>query len=224
MVIITEIDYEAFYERLAMSFSGMNSQQLDRDGYQRDKVTSGFRKKARILTLKESETTLRVDMLPAWVEAYEQTQGKPPKLMLIDSADDLALPVDHRGSTEKYDRLASIYTYLKNFALNTRMCIITTSQSQRRGETRQWLTSGTIAESIAKSQKLHIGVSINANDIEANLGYARLYLFKNTYGPVGARCWFQNDFSRGQFYVEYGDFKAEEYKNMLVTREGVSIE
>jgi len=163
--------------------------------------------------VSDEEKSSRVDELPGLLEAAEEKHGQKPRLILIDSADDFLPPVgSYRGDIEKN---TAIYVWLKNWAKNEDLCVVTTTQAQRRGENRWWSSGSTVGDNIKKIQKATVAISINATPLEIDGGFGRFFLFKNTEGPVGAKIWFKKGFEIGQMFTKQGNYNHLEYLEML---------
>jgi len=220
LVVINEMSNKVFRQRLQMSLAGMTTGDLrsKRDEAQ-EQINRSFLQKSDIVLVSEDEKNMPIDDLESIIEESEQELGKPIKLILLDSADD-CLPPKTKQCKSRIEESTAIYTWLKNFSKDEDKCIVTTSQSQRRGETLFWLTSKTIGDDINKVRKATLGISINAREEEVRKNIGRLLVFKNTNGPTGARCWFKPDFFRGQFCKQSGKYNMAEYKQLLETIKG----
>jgi KaiC/GvpD/RAD55 family RecA-like ATPase len=217
LVIINEASNKMFRRRLYMSMTGTTKDELN-DSLQSiiQQSKRALIKKSDIILLNEEEKGMCVDDLPNILSevATKSARRKDVKLILIDSADDFLPPKGGKYRTG-IEKSTAIYTWLKNYSKDNGLCIVTTSQSKRIGETAWWLTSGTIGDDINKVRKATLGISINATDQEVELGISRILVFKNTDGPTGAKAWIANDFSRGQFCTNSGRYDYTEYKEML---------
>jgi len=201
--------------RFHMSFSGMTESEVYSNRLEVKKRTKGsLLRKSNLFLLGEDEKEMSVDRLPAVLEEIRIKYGKEPKLILIDSADDMLPPSGVRYKEQLTETTAK-YVWLKNFAKDNEICVVTTVQAQRRGETMYWLKASTVSDDINKARKATVGISLNANDIEDTLGYLRLFLFKNTDGKVGARAWIKTDFERGQFSIDNGRYNKLEYDELI---------
>jgi archaellum biogenesis ATPase FlaH len=201
--------------RMKMTFSGMTKEEIAADPQTvASRIQEGSTHHAEVFLLSEDEKGMSVDELPSVLEETEErNHGEKIRLVLLDSADDMLPP---RGKYHsELEKTTAKYTWLKNFAKDTERAIITTVQSQRIGETRYWLTKGTVAEDINKSRKATLGVSLNATRDEVEKGFMRWLVFKHSEGRTGGRCWIRSDFSRGQLYTESGEYRKEQYKAMV---------
>lgn len=220
LVVINEMSNRVFRQRLQMSLTGMTADELRSDKRAaQQQIDISFQQKSDIVLVSEDEKNMPIDDLESIIEESEQELGKEIKLILLDSADD-CLPPKGRQYKGRIEETTAIYTWLKNFSKDTDRCIVTTSQSQRRGETIYWLTSKTIGEDINKVRKATVGISINAREEEVRKNIGRVLIFKYTNGPTGARCWFVPDFSRGQFCKQSGRYNQAEYKQLLENMKG----
>lgn len=200
--------------RLRMAFSGLDQRAINQQPQTvQGMIQDSLMKKSNILLLSDEEKGMNVTDLPLVLDDIEERHGMRPRLILLDSADDMEAPVGRYNS--KLDENTALHTWLKNYAKDEEICIVTTVQSQRGGENRWWLTSGTVGENIYKARRATVGISINASPGEIELGYHRLYLFKHTDGPVGAKVWAKRDFSKGQFVMDSGRYIHQEYWAML---------
>lgn len=222
LVIPTEMGNWTWRLRMKMSLTGLRQDEVPEEPKRvRKKIDESMTRGSDIMLLEEEEKGMAVTDLPSVVEEVRERSGRNVRLVLLDSADEMEPPPgQYRNNIE---RSKASYIFLKNYAKDEDMCIVTTSQSQRRGETRWWLTSGTIGDDINKVRKAHVGISINALDDELEKGLGRLLIFKNTDGPVGAKAWIQNDYSRGQFAISSERYNKETYREIMRQR-GISIE
>jgi len=201
--------------RFKMSFGGLTEKEIyENPGLARSATKRSLLKKSDLFILSDKEKEMSVDDIPSVVDEIRQKHNKHIKLILIDSADDMEPPKGKKyrdkieGSTEKY-------TWLKNYAKDNDICIITTVQSQRRGGEKKWLDATTISDDITKARRATVGISLNVSMEEEKLGYCRIYLFKHTDGRVGTRIWVKQDFSIGQFVVDWGKYNPLLYKEMI---------
>jgi len=201
--------------------TGMTREEMDNDSAKaKSQTKKSMIKRSEIFLLSEEEKGMAVDDLPATLDEIEEKTGKKIRLILIDSADDMLPPKSPElQRATSIEKSTAKYTWLKNYSKDNDLCILTTCQSQRRGETKWWLTSGTIGDDINKVRKATFGISINGLDSEVKLGLARLLVFKNTDGPTGQACWIANDFERGQFCVDNGPYNRSEYKELMAEME-----
>lgn len=215
LVIMNEMSNRMFKKRLKMCITGMTERELrDNPREAREQSKKSMLKRSEIVLLSDDEKGMHVDELPSVLsEIYDKT-GRSLRLVLIDSADDMLPPRDETYH-KSIERSTAKYVWLKNWAKDNDLCVITTSQAQRRGETKEWLTSGTIGDDINKVRKATLGISINANDDEVDKEMARILIFKATDGPVGAKCWIASDFGRGQLAIDCGRYNRLEYAEML---------
>jgi len=214
LVIENEISNRKFRDRLKMCLTGMSSSEMENEpGKVRKIIKTSMVKKSNIFLLSEEEKGMAVSDIPTVIADINDRYGVKVRTILIDSADDMQPPVGRYK--DDISKNTALHTWLKNWARTDDMCIITTAQSQRRGEERWWLTSGTVGENINKIRKATVGISLNASPGESASGYLRLFLFKHTDGPVGTKVWVKTNFSIGQFCCDSGMYKHEEYWNML---------
>ena len=214
LVVPTEMSNNTARLRFKMSFTGMSADEVFKSPSEvKEQTASSMNKGADIFLLSEDEKSMRVDELPAIIEDTESKTGKKIDLVLFDSADDL-LPPDgrYRNSIESN---TAIHTYLKNFAKDEDMCVVTTAQVRREGEKKEWLGPGNVADNINKFRKATVGISINGIEYEKKRHYYRIWLFKNTDGWEGAKIWCKRNFERGQFVTRYGKWQSHSYKELL---------
>ena len=214
LLIPTEMANNTSKVRLRMSFTGLTKDDVfEKPNQVRNQVMSSMNKGADIFLLSEEEKLMRIDELPAVIEDTETRTGKKIKLILFDSADDMAPPVGRYKS--KIDENTAIHTYLKNLAKKEEICIVTTAQAQRGAETKFWLGAATVADNINKFRKATVGISINAIEKEKKRWLYRLWLFKNTDGAEGARVWVKRDYTRGQFITKFGKYDRFSYEEFM---------
>lgn len=215
LIISIEMANKLLKIRLKMCLTGMTKNELARDkSAAKSIIETSMVRGSDIILLSDDESNLRVDGIPSVLEEIEKKYSHKPRLILIDSADDL-LPPEGMDNYKPIERSKAVYTWLKNYAKDNDICIVTTTQAQRRGEKTYWMTAGYVGDDINKLRKATVGISLNATKDEIDAGYVRLYLFKNTDGPVGAKAWALQDFRRGQFICDKGKFNYIEYKEIL---------
>jgi replicative DNA helicase len=214
LVVPTEMSNNSARLRFKMSFTGLTASEVFKAPAEvREQTASSMNKGADIYLLSEDEKSMRVDELPAIIEDTESKTGKKIDLVLFDSADDL-LPPEGRYKNSIESNTA-IHTYLKNFAKDEDICVVTTAQVRREGEKKEWLGVSNVADNINKLRKATVGISINGVEREKKRHYYRIWLFKNTDGWEGAKVWCKRNFERGQFITRYGKFHPIAYKEML---------
>lgn len=224
LVIINEMHGAVFKLRTRMSILGCSAEDLitNKISYKecRERINRAMIMGSKIYVHDDSDKSLRASDIPGLVENYEDQIGKPIDVIIIDSADDL-LPPDmsqQRIIRRESDSTSPTYSYLRGYTQSKMKLVITTTQSQRRGEKLLWLKSGTVGDDINKSRRATIGVSINAFDSELAAGYHRLLLYKNTHGPADISCWCRHKYGIGQFVTEAGEVKGynlTEYQRRL---------
>ena len=215
IVVAVEMSNRLLKARLKMCYTGMTKEQLFRQNAEaRDIIQDSMVKKSNVLLISDEEKSMSVDNLPSIVEEVRDKHSVDSRLILLDSADDLLPPAgqSYRSSIEKS---TATHTWLKNYAKDNDICIVTTAQAQRGGEDKWWLTSKTIADDINKIRKATVGVSLNASPGEMAQGYCRLFLFKQTDGPVGAKVWVKQNYDIGQFIIDSGKYDRFQYWEML---------
>jgi replicative DNA helicase len=219
LVVPTEMSNRTWKLRWKSSVTALGTSELRNSPkeYQRMRKQV-FMRKSSLYLLDEEEKSMSVDALGAVIDNIKQRDGREIKLLLLDSADDLRPP--GRPSRDKIENSTATYTFLKNFAKDRNICVVTTSQSQRAAAKRWWAGSDNIGDDINKVRKAHVGISINARDSELQKNYARLFLFKHTDGPVGAKCWIRNDYGRGQFGYYSQEYDHTAYKEIM-KKEGI---
>jgi archaellum biogenesis ATPase FlaH len=203
--------------RINMSFSGKTKEEVLRDSREtRSIVRTSLVKKSTVILINDEEKSMSVSGIPSILDSITDKYGIRPRLIILDSADDLAPPQGVK-LRDKLDRTTAIYTWLKNYAkeVENDVCVITTAQAQRRAEKAWWIGSGHIGDDINKIRKATVGISINGLPHEIKQGYSRLWVFKNTDGPVGTRVWVKNNFGTGQFMTDWGKFDMRVYKEMV---------
>lgn len=214
-VLPLEASNRMFRTRSRMSFTGMTTQEMYNNMPEVTRIIKmSLVRKTDVLILNDDEKSVYVDDLPALVEEVETKSSKPIDLILIDSADDM-LPIRGGRYSNPLEATDAKYTWLKNYAKNEDKCVITTVQSKAEGETRFWLTAGTVGLGFVKARKATVGISLNATPKEIAAGLCRVYLFKHTDGRVGAKSWIAQDFSRGQFIIASGNYDGASYENVL---------
>lgn len=205
--------------RMRMCFTGMTKGELlSMDSHTslssvREQMEVSLVKGSDVLIVDDEEKATHVEDIAVFVEDAKDRHGKAVNLVLLDSADDMLPP---RGSYNNVlEGTNAKYTWLKNYAKDNDMCIITTVQSKAEGEKKYWLSSGTVGEGYVKAKKATIGISINATPDEVEKNLFRFYLFKSTDGIVGARAWAKNNFNIGQFLTESGSYNRFAYEEMV---------
>jgi len=200
--------------RIKMSFTGLAEGDVIKNAAETRRIIKcSMLKHSDIFLLSDDEKSTSVDSLPDILDEIEDTHNKRVKLIILDSADDM-LPPSGRYRN-KIEKSTATYTWLKNFAKDNDICIINTTQTQRIGEKKYWLSTGNVGDDINKMRKATISYSINATDFEAAIGFCRIWLNKNTDGPTGAKVWLRQDYGKGQFVVEHGLYDREEYSEMV---------
>jgi len=203
--------------RLRMCLTGMTRDELKIKANEAQQIIGiSMVKRSNITLLNDDEKAMQVDALPSILDDVKEKYGTRPRMVIIDSADDLDSPGGERFKW-KIDKSTAIYTWLKNYAKNVEndVCIMTTTQAQRRGETREWLTAGTVGDDINKVRKATIGLSLNALPKEVAKGYLRFFLFKNADGPVGAKAWAKNGYHIGQLFTKAGPYDRLMYEELI---------
>lgn len=214
LIIPTEMSNNTVRLRFRMSFTGLTKSEIfEQPSKVKENITASMNRGADIFLLSEEEKGMNITEIPAVIEDIEAKTGKKIKLVLIDSADDILPPEDHYKN--KLEANTAIHTYLKNLAKNEGLCIITTAQARREGETKYWLGPSNVADNINKFRKATVGISINAMESEKQKWYYRMWLFKNTDGGEGGRVWIKRNYERGQFVTRYGRFNRQSYSDML---------
>lgn len=216
LLIGVEVANKTLKLRLKMSMTGLTMDEIAKQpGAVKNLIKTSMVKKSDIILLSDEEKGMHVDNLSVILKEIEDVKGYKPELILLDSADDMLPPRSSSRYRDKLDESTAIYTWLKNFAKDNDVCIVTTSQTKRIGETKFWITTSDIGDNINKMRKCTIGVSLNASEAEMNLGFLRFYLNKNTDGPVGAKAWAKQNLNIGQFIIDSGRYDWAEYKEML---------
>ena len=193
LVISIEMNNRTLKKRLKMSMTGKTERQVYTDSTETKNIIKlSMVKNSNILILSDEEKGMRVDDLPSILKEVEERNGEKIPLIIFDSADDVLPPEGkYRSRTEQ---LTEIYTYLKNYAKDNNVAIVTTTQAQRIGDKIEWLSSGNVGDDINKMRRATVGISINARENELKKGYARLYIFKQTDGPTGTKIWVKQNF------------------------------
>lgn len=216
LVIPIELANKVFKQRMRQALTGLDKYEVTDVSRFRDIrqiVKASMVKKSDIFFLGEEEKVLSVSELPATIAEIKDKKGIVPKLILIDSADDMVPPPGRYRS--KMEQLTAIYTYLKNFAKDTGICTITTSQAVRKAEGKLWLKLSDVGEDINKVRRAMVVITFNASDDEMKIGLNRMQLIKFSDGQAGARCYIYQDLGIGQFVVDYGRYRKDEYEMMV---------
>ncbi len=203
--------------RLRMCFTGMTKEQMARSPTKVDGVINrSLVRRSNVILVNDDEKQMAVDRLPSLMGEVEEKYGVRPRIIIIDSADDMDAPGGHHYRF-KIDKTTEIYTYLKNFAKedDNDVCVVTTTQAQRRGENIQWITGSTVGDDINKIRKATVGISLNARPLEIAKGLLRFYLFKNSDGPVGAKAWAKTGFEIGQLFTNVDNYNHLLYDELL---------
>jgi hypothetical protein len=199
--------------RLRMCLAGMSEDEVfSQYGSTREIVKRSMQRNSNIFILGEEEKGMSVVDIPSVLEDIKDTYGIEPKLILIDSLDDMRPPPGRYSS--ELEANSALHTWIKNFAKDTETAVINTVQS-RRDETIWWLSAQNIGGNIKKAQRATWAISINSQEGEVKAGYFRLYLFKHTDGAVGAKVWVKRNFNIGQFVIDAEEYRHNEYIEMI---------
>ena len=227
LVIINEMHSALFKLRLRMSVLGVPLEDITsgRVSYKecRERMARAMMMGANIYIYDDTDKMLKTSDIPNLVDSYEQEIGKPIDCIIIDSADDLQPPeITNAAGTQiirkELDRTSPTYSFLRAYTQNKMKLVVTTTQSQRRGESIMWLKSGTVGDDINKSRRATVGLSINAFDSEIAAGYIRFLLYKNTNGPADVAAWCKHGYNTGQLVKQWGEVRGlnlQEYQRML---------
>lgn len=206
--------------RLKFSLTGMGPEERAQSRQRAQEIMElSLVRHSKIFLLNDEEKSMAVDRLPIILDNIENKWGVRPRMIIVDSPDDMAPPTTDSGkkSDNKIERLTSIYTYLKNFAKNSAengVCVVATTQAQRKAEGVEWIRASNVGEDINKIRKATIGISLNQKPDEANKQLIRYYLFKNTDGPVGAKSWARTGYHLGQLFTTAEPYNAAIYREV----------
>jgi len=204
--------------RLKMTFTGMSEDEIMTKGEEVTPIVKkSFVKKSNIILLSDDEKMMEVSSLSSILDMVEEKYKRRPRLILFDSADDLLPPPGKYKN--KLEESTAVHIFLKNFAKDNGVCIITTCQAKVEAGKKFWTTHHDTAENINKIRKAQIGISINTSEAEQKLNLHRFYLFKNTDGEVGAKVWARHDYDIGQLITGHGDYERLIYDEMLKNAE-----
>lgn len=214
LYIPTEMSNITCRFRFKMALSAMGKVDISNDpGSAKEKINNAMIKNSEIMLISEEEKGMAVDELPRIIEEVETKLGKKLNLILLDSAAEMLPP---RGQYKtKIEASTATYTYLKNLAATEELCIITTHQATREGHDADWLAANHVSSDINLIRKATLGISLNATEEEIQKNFRRLYVFKNTDGPVGSKYWVRQDLGRGQFRVDSGAYVKKQYTEMV---------
>lgn len=216
LIVAIEMSNKLLKKRLKMTLTGKKEHELNTSIEEtREMIKTSLVKKSNIFIMNDEEKNMNIDSIGNVVEEIKQKTGKDIDLILFDSADDAMPPKNGEQYKTKIDKSTAIYTYLKNYAKDSNISVVTTSQAQRRGGKVIWLTAEHVGDDINKIRKATISISINATDEESKKRLARIYVFKQTDGPVGAKAWVATGFEIGQFCISNGKFNQQEFSELL---------
>jgi len=213
LLIPTEMPNNTAKLRLRMSFGGMTTTEVLKDiKTAKERVESSMMQGSDIFLLSEDEKSTPIDRIPGIIEEIEIRHNKKIDLIILDSADEFLPPTPPKGMrySDKLERNTAIHTYLKNYAKDNNICIISTAQTKREGNKR-WLGPTSVADNIVKLRKATVGISINCLPEEDNRDHCRIWLFKNTDGVSGSRVWVKRNLSRGQFITSWAIYNSVNY-------------
>lgn len=214
LYIPVEMSNKVARQRFKMTLSGMTVDEIKANPAQVKKMVGrSMIKKSQIMLLDEEEKGMVISDMPSILEELEDKYLYKPKVIIIDSADDLEPPQGFYKSDQA--KSTAKYVWLKNFAKDNGYCIITTVQANRQSKDIYWMGSESVSDDLNKARKAVLGISINGSDKENQFGFARLFNFKNTDGKVGTKAWIQQDFSRGQFAIAGGIYDKIIYNEMI---------
>jgi archaellum biogenesis ATPase FlaH len=230
VALVTEMNAKKFLSRMRQTLTGMTPWEMRDDIERARDVLKRSLVGGSLFNLISDQVKLdkdfSIDALEGIVEEIEERRGRPQKIILIDSPDDMEPPSSWNvNSSKPIEKSKAIWTWLRNYSQENEKLIVATSQSQRKAEGLLWTTSGNIGDDLNKVRRATLGISINGYKSEIEAGFIRLLVFKNTYGPDMKAAWVETDFSRGMFEKNSGEIKGlnmERYKNMLLQR-GVSL-
>ena len=228
--LVTEMNAKKFLSRMRQTLTGMTPMEIRNDMKKAEKMLRRSLVGGSLFNLVSDQVKLdkdfSIDAIEGIVEEIEEKRGRPQKIILIDSPDDMEPPSSWNINIQKpIEKSKAIWTWLRNYCQEKDKLVIATSQSQRKAETLLWTTAGNIGDDLNKVRRATLGISINGYKNEVEAGFIRLLVFKNTYGPDMKAAWIETDFSRGMFEKNSGEIKGlnlEQYKNMLLQR-GVSL-
>ena len=227
---VTEMNAKKFLARMRQTITGLTSYEIrdNIDGAKKVLMRSLVRGSMFHLISDQVklDTDFSVDSIEGLVQEIEEKRGRPQKIILIDSPDDMEPPKNWSIRSDKpIEKSKAIWTWLRNYSQENDKLIVATSQSQRRAETLLWTTAGNIGDDINKVRRSTLGISINGYKSEVEAGFVRLLVFKNTYGPDMKSAWVETDFNRGMFVKDFGEIKnfdLEDYKKRLALR-GINL-
>lgn len=141
-----------------------------------------------------------------------EREGKPPHVVVIDSADDLR---SGRQMPSLYLELAEVYTDLRNrVAQGKKLVVWTTSQTNRQAIDKARVSLKHIGDSFAKAQRAHVVVGISQTEQELRAPFAprmRLVLLKDTlHGRRGEEWYLTAKFGR-EGTPGYPGFEEEQH-------------
>jgi len=153
LLIPTEMSNYLARIRMKMSMNCWTKDQVFSDPQgAREGMKSIMNRGAEVLLLSEEEKSSHVDDLPSMIEEKEIEFGRKIDLLLFDSADELLPPKGVRYSSAR-DENTAIHTFLKNYAKDQDVCIVTTAQTQRGGDEIEWMGASNVADNINKAQE-----------------------------------------------------------------------
>ena len=219
--IVIELSNKVVLKRYKMAMAGKEAKNLSSDyKYVNKIVKKSLVKRSNIIFVDEEEKSASVDSLGSIVDRVKKKFGREPDLILIDSAEDY-LPPSGRKYKDDWDAEKATATYLKNFARDRDICIVSTIQAVKQSENVEWLGPKHGSGSAAKMRRASVGISINSSAKEQEQGMYRAYIFKNVEGEKGARAWVKRDWKHGQSVLESGRWKRSESgeKDLLIKKE-----
>ena len=218
LYIPTEMANRTVRLRWKMQCSGFSQEDIFiRGGEVRTAVLLNARRGAQTYLITEEEKDLHVDDVPSIVSEIEEKFNDKIKLIVFDSLDETQTPKNFK-SNEKIEKSTEKYTWFKNYLKDNSIAGATTTQAQRRGETARWLKASHVGDDINKIRKATIGISLNQSIAgEEDCDLMRVFIFKHTDGPAGAKAWVKRDLEFGQFVTDSGRYTdLRDYKETVI--------
>lgn len=142
--------------------------------------------------------TMTVQNLIAFLDELESTQNFVPDVVILDQADNMKV----KAKDEYRIELGTLYGELKGLAQSRNFMLVTGTQINRAGKSKDVSSDDDVAEDYSKGATADIMVTYSQKELEYEVGIARL----NVAAARNAKSRFQvliaQDYSTGQFILE----------------------
>jgi len=122
---------------------------------------------------------LTVEELYMFLRRIEHLWGAPVDVVVLDYAD---LMRSARAKDKRYEELAEIYTMLRGMAVEMNFALITATQTNRKGATKDKVTITDLAECFEKAAIADVIIALCQTEQEHRSGAMRFYMAKNRIG------------------------------------------